>query len=331
MTDTLTFEIYPEIERQAVRFPNRYGIELAGHLYLPENHADKQQDGIVVTGPFGAVKEQSAGLYAQELARLGFVALAFDLSNTGESGGFARNLASPELFTEDFSAAVDFLGTLDYIDREKIGALGICGLSGMALTAASVDTRIKAVATSVMYDISRSISEGVGGMMTAEQKANFKDYLAQQRWNLVDGEVTTGPHEPMFDADNQVIHTYGLPDVLPENPHPVLAGFYDYYKTSRGYHERSVNSTGAWASTTPLSFLAFLQYTAIAEIAPRPALFITGENAHSRYFPEQAAQQAGDNAELIVVPGADHVDLYDKKELIPFAELADFYKKAFKN
>ncbi|BAQ24451.1 Hydrolase of the alpha/beta superfamily [Streptococcus troglodytae] len=327
---TLTFETYPQIERQSVRFANRYGIELAGDLYLPENYADKKNPALVVTGPFGAVKEQSAGLYAQELATYGFVALAFDPSNTGESGGVARNVASPELFTEDYSAAVDFLGSLTYIDREKIGALGICGLSGMALTAASIDTRIKAVATSVMYDISRSVSEGVGGMMTPEQKENFKDFLAQQRWNLVDGgDHVTGPHEPMFDENNQVIHTHGLPDQLPENPHPVLAAFYDYYKTPRGWHENSVNSTGAWESTTPLPFLAFPQYTAISEIAPRPILFITGEHAHSRYFPEQAAAQAGYNAELVVVPNADHVDLYDKKDLIPFAELADFYTKAF--
>lgn len=321
-----TFEKNPAVEQTAVRFTNRFGIELAGDLYQPKN-AIGQLPALVLTGPFGAVKEQSSGLYAQELASRGFVTLAFDPSYTGESGGTVRNVASPEMFTEDISAAVDFIGLLENVDRNRIGSLAICGLSGMALTAASVDKRIKAVGTSVMYDISRSVSEGVGGMMTEEQRQEFLDYLAEQRWQAAESkQTTTGPHEPFFTPDNQVVHTYGLPDQLPEDPHPVLAGFFDYYKTERGYHENSVNSTGAWESRTPLSFMAFPQYTAIEKMT-QPALFVTGDIAHSRYFSEQSYDRVASEKELIVVPGADHVALYDRMDLIPFDAIEAFFKK----
>lgn len=320
-----TFEKNPSVEQTSVRFINRFGIELAGDLYVPKEASEEKLPALVITGPFGAVKEQASGLYAQELASRGFVTLAFDPSFTGESGGQVHNVASPEIFTEDFSAAVDFVGLLDNVDRNRIGAFAICGLSGMALTAATVDKRIKAVGTSVMYDISRSISEGVGGFMTPEQREGFLDYLAEQRWQVAESkQTTTGPHEPFFTPDNQVVHTYGLPDQLPEDPHPVLAGFFDYYKTERGYHENSVNSTGAWESRTPLSFLAFPQYAAL-ETLTRPVLFVTGGQAHSRYFSEQAYARVAGEKELIVVPDADHVALYDQFNKIPFDEIARFY------
>lgn len=208
--------------------------------------------------------------------------------------------------------------------------MAICGLSGMALTAATVDKRIKAVATSVMYDISRSISEGVGGFMTEEQRGGFLEYLAAQRWQVAETkESTTGPHEPFFTPDNQVIPMKGLPNELPENPHPVLVGFFDYYKTERGFHENSINSTGAWESRTPLSFLAFPQYAAI-ELMTQPALFITGEQAHSRYFSEQAFERVTSQKELIIVPDADHVALYDQFDKIPFDKIENFFQDSMK-
>lgn len=325
---TTTFDIYENIQSKPVRFKNRYEIELAGTLYLPEGYESKHSSAIAFAGPFGAVKEQASGLYAQELATYGFVTLAFDPSRTGESGGFPRNLASPETFTEDFSAAIDFLGTLTFVNKDSLGIMGICGLSGMALTAATVDSRIKATATSVMYDISRSVSEGVGGGLTSEQRQGFLDYIAAQRDNLAaGGEHVTGPHEPFFTPDNEVVHSHGLPEALPEDPHPVLAAFYDYYKTGRGYHERSVNSTGAWESTTPQSFLAFPQYSHLDNLGHRPVLTLTGENAHSRYFSEEVHAKITGPKELVVVPGANHVDLYDRKNLIPFDRLGAFFEE----
>ena len=178
MKDTRVFKIYSNIEMKEVRFKNRYGIEVAGHLYLPENYLDKKNPAIIISGPFGAVKEQASGLYAQEMATFGFVTLAFDPSFCGESGGETRNMASPEIFTEDFSAAVDYLGLQDFIDREKIGVIGICGLSGMAIAAAGVDTRIKAVATASMYDMHRSISKGYMDSYTPKQRLKIRDYLS---------------------------------------------------------------------------------------------------------------------------------------------------------
>lgn len=329
MMGEYTFVENSTVKRESVRFINRFGIELAGDLYLPNNLSNRAS-AIAFTGPFGAVKEQVSGLYAQELAARGFVTLAFDPSFTGESGGQVSQVASPEIFTEDFSAAVDFLGSLAYIDRSRIGIMGICGLSGNALTAASVDTRISAVATSVMYDISRSVSEGVGASMTKGQKRNFKAFLSQQRWNVVDtGKTITGPHEPIFLEDGSVLHTKGLPEVLPNNPHPVLKDFHDYYKKKRGYHRRSINSTGAWESRTPLSFLAFPQYSFIDEIEI-PVLTITGEKAHSRYFSEEAHEKIVSQKEFILVPNASHVDLYDQVDKIPFDDIERFFKKSLK-
>ena len=199
--DTRVFKIYTNIEMKKVRFKNRYGIEIAGDLYLPENYTNQKNPAIVVSGPFGAVKEQASGLYAQEMAAYGFVALAFDPSFTGESGGDVRNTSSPDIFTEDYSAAVDYLGLLDYVDRNRIGAIGICGLSGMAITAAGTDTRIKAVATLSMYDMSRDMSKGHQDYYTPEQRRKIREYLSEQRWKDAESKTyALGNHEPYFDG-----------------------------------------------------------------------------------------------------------------------------------
>ncbi len=220
--DTRTFEIYPNIEMKKVRFQNRYGIELAGDLYLPENYAAQKNPAIIVAGPFGAVKEQASGLYAQQMAAYGFVALAFDPSFGGESGGSVRNTASPDIFTEDYSAAVDYIGLLDFVDRNRIGVIGICGLSGMAITAAGTDTRIKAVATMSMYDMSRDMSRGHMDYYTEEQRNKIKEYLSNQRWKDADnGAFALGNHEIGFDETGQPLTgAMEVPAELPEEADP---------------------------------------------------------------------------------------------------------------
>jgi fermentation-respiration switch protein FrsA (DUF1100 family) len=322
-----TFAKSPKVDHRKVTFKNRYGTTLAGDLYQPKDRAGARLPALAVSGPFGAVKEQSSGLYAQAMAERGFVTLAFDPSYTGESSGEPRNVASPDINTEDFSAAVDFLGMQNSVDRDRIGALGICGLSGMALTAASSDSRIKAVATVSMYDMSRSISRGYKDSYTREQRRKVIDYVSQQRW--VDAESGThslGLHEVPFDEQGNIATGQRvLPEVLPADPNPVLAAFYDYYRTSRGFHPRSINSTTAWTATTPMSFFSFPMYANIDMISPRPILLVAGENAHSRYYSEDAYRMASEPKELVIVPGADHVDLYDQVDKIPFVKLAEFF------
>lgn len=331
MINTYTFQLHDQVSRTKVRFQNRYGIELIGDLYQPKVQEGKLP-ALPVSGAFGAVKEQTSGFYANELASRGFIALAFDNSFTGESGGATRNLASPEIFTEDFSAAVDFLGTLPNVDRNKIGVMAICGLSGMAITAAINDPRIKAVATASMYYMSRSISKGYADSYSSEDRQKIRHYLAQERWAAVDqNTLSTGPHEIMFNDQGDVVKTQGLPDILPDflKENPVISAFHNYYKTPRGYHERSVNSTGAWVSTTPQAFFNF-SLTNYLEEMDRPMLLIAGENAHSRYYSEDVAKQVPEIAELLIVPNADHVDLYDKVEKIPFERLENFFKENLK-
>lgn len=323
--DTRTFSINPAIETQVVRFKNRFGIELAGHLYLPEGYQNKQSAAVVFSGPFGAVKEQSSGLYAQEFAARGFVSLAFDPSFTGESGGESREVASPDINTEDFSAAVDFVGLLPYVDREKVGVMGICGLSGMALTAAAIDTRIKAVATISMYDMSRSIGLGFMDSYTEEQRRTLNEYISQRRWeDAENGTMAHGPHEVEFDESGQVIRNFGWPDEMPEEAHPVVKRFFEYYR-GRAFHPRSVNSELGWTATTPYSFISFPLYTNIELISPRPVLLIAGEHAHSRYYSEDVYKLAQEPKELLVISEADHVDMYDNFEKIPFDKLEDFF------
>ncbi|MDT6979464.1 alpha/beta hydrolase [Levilactobacillus zymae] len=327
--DTRVFKINPAIDVHNVRFNNRYGFTLAGHLYLPLDFNDQQTyPAIVISGPFGAVKEQSSGLYAQTLAERGFVALAFDQSTTGESSGTVRNVASPDIFVEDFSAAVDFIGIQAFVGREKIGAIGICGLGSHVLTAASIDTRIKAVATSVMYDMSDSMWKGVGNTKTDEQRNLEKDYLANQRWqDAENGTTGRGPHELMFDDQNHpLLFPTILPDQLPDNADPITTAFFKYYK-QRAFHPRSINSTSSWTATTPWSYYNFHLQAHIDEISPRPVLIVTGENAHSRYMAEESYHRLKDHKELIIVPGADHVDLYDQLDKIPFDKFSSFFKE----
>ena len=325
-----TFPKSDKVDHQKVAFKNRYGITLAADLYLPKNRAGGRLPALAVSGPFGAVKEQVSGLYAQTMAERGFVALAIDPSYTGESSGEPRNVASPDINAEDVSAAVDFLGLHDAVDRNRIGALGICGYSGMSLTAATSDSRIKAVATASMYDMSRSISRGHHDSYTKEQRHKVIDYISQQRWaDAEKGNYSVGPHEVQFDEKGNIVKgTRVLPETLPQTADPVTTAFFNYYRTKRGFHPRSVNSAAAWTATTPMSFFSFPMYANIEMISPRPILLVAGENAHSRYYSEDVYKIASEPKELLIVPGADHVDLYDRMDKIPFDKLAEFFTKS---
>ena len=325
--DTRVFKVYTNIDMKEVRFKNRYGIEIAGHLYLPKNYSAQKNTALAVSGPFGAVKEQASGLYAQEMAANGFVALAFDPSFTGESGGDVRNTASPDIFTEDYSAAVDYLGLLDYVDRNRIGAIGICGLSGMAITAAGTDTRIKAVATLSMYDMSRDMSKGHLDYYTAEQRRKIKEHLSEQRWKDAESKTyALGSHEPAFDENNNLMASaMTVPEELPENADTVFAAFYNYY-AKRAYHPRAVNFVTSWIAAMPMSFWNFPLMANIKDISPTPILLIAGDRAHSRYYSEDVYKEASNPKELLIIEDADHVDLYDNMEKIPFERLTQFFK-----
>jgi len=285
------------------------------------------------TGPFGAVKEQASGLYAQEMAKAGFVAVAFDPSMTGESGGTRRNMGSPEIFTEDYHAAVDFVTNLKFVNPEQVGAIGICGLSGMAITAAGSDSRIKAVATSAMYDMSESISDHYNGAYyTTEQRELVKKHLAKMRdEEAKTGKSIRGAHELEVDAKGSVL-TFDtmFPDKLPADANPVIQDFYGYY-VGRAYHPRAINSnTLAWDSTTPYGFFDFNLMDNIDELGETPVLLITGDKAHSKYFSDNVYEKIAGPKEEIVVPGATHVDLYDQMDKIPFDRLIAFFDKNLK-
>ncbi|MDP4184987.1 MAG: alpha/beta hydrolase [Bacteroidota bacterium] len=315
--DHYTFKQSDKVTRQKVTFRNRYGINLVGDLYIPKNHDSKPLAALVVSGPFGAVKEQSSGLYAQTMADRGFITLAFDPSYTGESGGEPRNVASPDINTEDFSAAVDYLGLQPLVDRNRIGIIGICGFGGMALNATAVDKRIKAVATASMYDMSRVMSKGYFDKLTIEERTKMLEQLGQQRWkDAENGSSSIGPR--------------GLPEKLTGSEPQFVVDYFNYYRTSRGFHPRSINSNGAWTATNPLSFMNMPLMTYIKEISPRPILLIAGENAHSRYFSEDAYKLANQPKELMIIPGANHVDLYDRINIIPFDKLESFFKTNLK-
>jgi fermentation-respiration switch protein FrsA (DUF1100 family) len=324
-----TFPKSANVDHQKVTFKNRYGITLAADLYLPKNRAGRRLPALAVSGPFGAVKEQVSGLYAQTMAERGFAALAIDPSYTGESSGEPRNVASPDINTEDVSAAVDFLGLHEAVDRNRIGALGICGYSGMSITAATSDSRIKAVATVSMYDMSRSMSRGHRDSYTREQRRKVIDYISEQRWSDAEnGKYAAGPHEVQFDERGDVVRSIRvLPETLPATADPVTTAFFNYYRTKRGFHPRSVNSESAWTATTPMSFFSFPMYANIDLISPRPILLVAGEKAHSRYYSEDVYKIASEPKGLLIVPGADHVDLYDRIDKIPFDELAEFFIK----
>lgn len=313
-TEQYTFSLSDKVTRQKVTFKNRYGITVAGDLYLPKNKGGQPLAALAISGPFGAVKEQSSGLYAQNMAERGFAALAFDPSYTGESSGEPRNVASPDINTEDFSAAVDFLGLQSFVHRDRIGVIGICGWAGMALNAAAVDKRIKAVATTSMYDMSRVMAKGYYDKLTTEERTKMLESLSAQRW----ADAATGTPAPS---------TNNLPEKLQGGEPQFVVDYFSYYKTPRGFHARSINSNGAWTATTALSFMNMPLLTYIKEIAPRPVLLIAGEKAHSRYFSEEAYKAAAGPKELMIIPAAVHVDLYDRLDVIPFDKLTAFFNQ----
>lgn len=313
-----TFPESDKVIHKKVSFQNRYGITLAADLYIPKNNDNKKLSALAVSGPFGAVKEQSSGLYAQTMAERGFVTVAFDPSYTGESGGSPRNIASPEINTEDFSAAVDFLGLLDNVDRNRIGIIGICGFGGFSLNAAAVDKRIKAVVTTSMYDMTRVASKGYYDAVTLEQRTQILEQLGRQRW--IDAEKGVNTYDK----------SHGLPEKLTGNEPSFVAEYHNYYKTPRGFHPRSINSNGAWSATSSLPLLNMPILTYIKEISPRPALIIAGEKAHSRYFSEDAYKAANEPKELMIIPGAAHIDLYDNLKVIPFDKIESFFIKYLK-
>lgn len=312
-------KVFPQsdkVDHSKVTFRNRYGITLVADLYIPKNVTGKLA-AIAVSGPFGAVKEQSSGLYAQTLAERGFLTIAFDPSYTGESSGEPRYVASPDINTEDFSAAVDYLSTRDDVDPERIGILGICGWGGMALNAAAIDTRIKATVTSTMYDMSRVNANGYFDSMDANARYELRKQLNAQRTE---------------DAKNG---TYalagGVVDPLPSDAPQFVKDYYDYYKTERGYHPRSLNSNNGWNKTSSLPFINMPLLSYSDEIRSA-VLVMHGEKAHSRYFSEDAFKKLkGDNKELMIIPGANHVDLYDRIDVIPFDKLEIFFNKNLSN
>lgn len=306
-----TFPVSDKVTVESVRFKNRFGITLAADLYKPKQ-AEGKLPAIAVSGPFGAVKEQSSGLYAQTMAERGFLAIAFDPSYTGESSGEPRYVASPDINTEDFSAAVDFLSIREDVDPERIGIIGICGWGGMALNAAAIDTRIKATVTVTMYDMSRVNANGYFDAMDADARYELRKKLNAQR---------------TIDARNgSYALAGGVVDPLPEDAPQFVKDYYDYYKTKRGYHKRSLNSNNGWNVTSSLSFINTPLLTYSDEIRSA-VLMIHGEKAHSRYFSEDAFKKLkGDNKELLIIPGASHVDLYDNQVgVIPFDKIERFF------
>lgn len=308
-----TFPKSENVNHRKVTFVNRYGITLAADLYEPKDKKGKLP-AIAVSGPFGAVKEQSSGLYAQAMAERGFLTIAFDPSYTGESGGEPRYMASPDINTEDFMAAVDFLSVQENVDSEKIGIIGICGWGGMALNAAALDTRIKATVTSTMYDMSRVNAKGYfDSEDTPDARYEKKKALNAQRiTDYKNGSYELGG---------------GVVDPLPEDAPFFVKDYHDYYKTARGYHSRSLNSNGGWNKTGCMSFLnqPILAYSDEIRSA---VLMIHGEKAHSCYFSRDAfAKLQGDNKELLIIPNAVHTDLYDRMDVIPFEKMKEFFGK----
>ena len=312
-------KVFPKsdkVDHKKVTFHNRYGITLAADMYTPKG-AEGKLPAIAVSGPFGAVKEQSSGLYAQKMAELGFLTIAFDPSYTGESGGTPRYVASPDINTEDFCAAVDFLSVQENVDPERIGIIGICGWGGMALNAAAIDTRIKATAAMTMYDMTRVTANGYFDAEDSEQ-ARFEKKKAMNAQRIED-----------YKSGSYAL-AGGVVDPLPEDAPQFVKDYYAYYKTPRGYHSRSLNSNGGWNVTSSLSFLnmPILQYSSEIRSA---VLLVHGEKAHSRYFSETAySKLTGDNKELLMIPGANHTDLYDQMDVIPFEKLKVFFGEYLK-
>ncbi len=312
-------KVFPQsdkVSHSKITFHNRYGITLAADLYMPQGATGKLP-AIAICGPFGAVKEQASGLYAQTLAERGFLTIAFDPSFTGESGGKPRYVASPDINTEDFCAAIDYLSTRKDVDPERIGILGICGWGGMAVNAAAIDTRIKATVASTMYDMSRVNANGYFDTANNPDARNElrKQLNAQRTEDYRNGTYALAG---------------GLPDTVPADAPQFLKDYFNYYKTERGYHKRSLNSNGGWNKTSTLSFLNMPILAYAGEIR-NAVLLIHGENAHSRYFSEDTYKELkGDNKELLIIPGANHTDLYDNFDKIPFDKIVSFYHEHLK-
>ena len=311
-------KVFPQsdkVHHMKVTFRNRYGIILAADMYIPRN-AEGKLPAIAVSGPFGAVKEQASGLYAQALAERGFLTIAFDPSYTGESDGEPRYVASPDINTEDFCAAVDFLANRDDVDTDRIGILGICGWGGMALNAAAIDTRIKATVTVTMYDMSRVNANGYFDSMNADARYELRKQLNAQRTE---------------DARNgSYALAGGVVDPLPVDAPQFLKDYHSYYKTERGYHKRSLNSNNGWNKTSSLSFINMPILSYSDEIRSA-VLMLHGEKAHSRYFSEDAFKKLkGGNKELLIIPDASHVDLYDNLNVIPFDRIERFFREYLK-
>ncbi|WP_308778523.1 alpha/beta hydrolase [uncultured Bacteroides sp.] len=311
-------KVFPKsdkVNHSKVTFKNRYGITLAADLYIPKN-AEGKLPAIAVSGPFGAVKEQSSGLYAQTMAERGFLTIAFDPSFTGESGGEPRYVASPDINTEDFCAAVDYLSIREDVDPERIGIIGICGWGGFALNAAAIDTRIKATVASTMYDMSRVNANGYFDSMDENQRYELRKQLNAQRT----ADAKSGTYALAG----------GVVDPLPADAPQFVKDYYAYYKTPRGYHKRSLNSNNGWNKTSALSFINMPILSYSSEIR-NAVLIIHGEKAHSRYFSEDAFKKLkGDNKELMIIPGASHVDLYDNLQKIPFDKIEKFFHEYLK-
>lgn len=308
-----TFPKSQKVDHCKITFHNRYGITLAADMYTPKDVKGKMP-AIAVSGPFGAVKEQSSGLYAQTMAERGFVTIAFDPSFTGESGGMSRYVASPDINTEDFQAAVDFLSVQENVDPEKIGIIGICGWGGMALNAAAIDTRIKATVAVTMYDMTRVNAKGYFDSEDSEEARHEKREALNNQRTI---DYKNGSYE----------RAGGVIDPLPDDAPFFVKDYYDYYKTSRGYHKRSLNSNDGWNITSTLSFLNMPILSYSNEIRSA-ALLVHGEKAHSCYFSKDAfAKLTGDNKELMIIPGAVHTDLYDRTDIIPFDKITEFLRK----
>ncbi len=310
-----TFPQSDKVNHRKVTFRNRYGITLAADLYVPKDATGKLP-AIAVCGPFGAVKEQASGLYAQALAERGFLTIAFDPSFTGESGGQPRYVASPDINTEDFCAAVDFLATDERVDTGRIGILGICGWGGMAVNAAAIDTRVKATVASTMYDMSRVNANGYFDAMNADGRYELKQQLNAQRTE----DYRNGSYALAG----------GVSDSIPADAPQFVKDYYAYYKTQRGYHKRSLNSNGGWNKTSSLSFINMPILSYAGEIRSA-VLLVHGEKAHSRYFSEDTYKKlTGDNKELLIIPGANHTDLYDNFDKIPFDKIETFFRSHLK-
>ena len=307
------------VKSSKVKFKNRYGITLVGDLYMPKDlNKNDKYPAIAVSGPFGAVKEQSSGLYAQEMANRGFVTLAFDPSFTGESGGKIRDVASPDINTEDFSAAIDYLTTLPYVDENKIGMIGICGFGGFALNAAAMDTRVRATVTSTMYDMTRVSARGYNDSVSPDELYAQRVELNNQRTaDAKSGKIAKSAPLPN-------------PQDLTDDTPQFVRDYVNFYKTPLGYHKRSIGSQRGWNTTSGLSLITMpiLEYSDTIKSA---VLMIHGEKAHSRYFSEDAFKKlTGDNKELMIIPGANHTDLYYKMDVIPFDKIEKFFKDNLK-